>query len=262
MTDTSTQEALERRRTQNREAQRRFRRKRTLQASIDWNEVLSNALNATYEPTHIDIQSQDFPSSDASFTPTSHPSTSFNSAFGYFGCLTPPQSECSPQDVDQFLEHASSSSAQNIEPTFSSSRLSPSTKSVTRIQPHEKYSGTLSGNTPLTRSGSVASTGQGYRRGSESPSDYTSALSTTNTCGWLSPLHMAARRGNDRIAWLLLQQGVDCNEKDSDGLTPIMHAVIGGNEEVVRSLLLHGADIGDDSGHKRPSALHLARTRG
>ncbi|KAI1213024.1 ankyrin repeat-containing domain protein [Annulohypoxylon truncatum] len=69
---------------------------------------------------------------------------------------------------------------------------------------------------------------------------------------------MAARRGNDRIAWLLLQQGVDCNERDSDNLTPIMHGVIGGHEEVVRSLLLHGANIGDDSGTQRPSALHLA----
>ncbi|KAI0145949.1 hypothetical protein F4776DRAFT_384963 [Hypoxylon sp. NC0597] len=262
MTDTSSQEALERRRTQNREAQRRFRRKRTLQASVDWNEVLSNALNATYDPTHIDIQPQDLPSSDASFTPTSLPSTSFNSALGYFGCLTPPHSECSPQDVDKFLEHASSSSTQNIDPAFSSSRPSPPTKSATRIQTHDKYPSNLSGNTPLTRSGSVASAGQGYGLGSESPGDYTSTSSSTNACGWLSPLHMAARRGNDRIAWLLLQQGVDCNEKDSDGLTPIMHGVIGGNEEVVRSLLLHGADIGDDSGHQRPSALHLARTRG
>ncbi|KAI1417799.1 hypothetical protein F5Y13DRAFT_151870 [Hypoxylon sp. FL1857] len=262
MTDSSSQEALERRRTQNREAQRRFRRKRTLQASVDWNEVLSNALGPTYGPTYIDIQSQELPSSDASFSPTSHPSASFTSALGYFGCLTPPHSECSPQDADKFLEQASSSSTQNIDPTFSSSRPSPPAGSITRIQAHDTFSGNFSSNTPLTRSGSVASTGQGYSLGSESPSDYTCTLSSTSTCGWLSPLHMAARRGNDRIAWLLLQQGVDCNEKDSDGLTPIMHGVIGGHEEVVRSLLLHGADIGDDSGKQRPSALHLARTRG
>ena len=80
----------------------------------------------------------------------------------------------------------------------------------------------------------------------------------TSTDGWLGPLHIAAQKGRDRIARILLQYNTDCNEKDSDGLTPIIHAVIGGHEDVVRSLLLHGARIGNVDGQQGPSALHWA----
>ena len=96
-----------------------------------------------------------------------------------------------------------------------------------------------------------------------SPADYSpSFLSVGKKSargGWLSPLHIAAAKGHDRIARILLQHDIDCNEPDSDGLTPIMHAVIGGHEDVVQSLLLHGARIGTvDGQQQRPSALHWA----
>lgn len=75
---------------------------------------------------------------------------------------------------------------------------------------------------------------------------------------WQNPLHIAAAKGHDRIARILLQHNVDCNEKDSDGLTPLIHATVGGYEDVVRSLLSHGATIDTvDSQHRR-SALHWA----
>ncbi|CAG9953216.1 unnamed protein product [Clonostachys rosea f. rosea IK726] len=35
---------------------------------------------------------------------------------------------------------------------------------------------------------------------------------------WLSPLHMAAKKGSDRIISMLLRHKSDCNEPDSDGL--------------------------------------------
>ncbi|KAM5386651.1 hypothetical protein ACJZ2D_000614 [Fusarium nematophilum] len=82
-----------------------------------------------------------------------------------------------------------------------------------------------------------------------------------SACRWLSPLHMAAQRGHGRIIRILLQCDIDCNEQDSDGLTPIMHAVIGGHEDVARSLLMRGARVASCSavdGQQRPSALHWA----
>lgn len=75
--------------------------------------------------------------------------------------------------------------------------------------------------------------------------------------GWQNPLHIAAAKGHDRIVRILLQHNMDCDEKDSDGLTPLMHATIGGYGDVVRSLLSHGATIGTVDGQHR-SALHWA----
>ncbi|KAK6072270.1 short-chain dehydrogenase [Seiridium cupressi] len=77
---------------------------------------------------------------------------------------------------------------------------------------------------------------------------------------WLSPIRMAAQKGNDRIVRMLAQRGIDCNVKDSHGLTPIMYAVIGGHEDVVRSLISQHAHISPTNcnGRRKPSALHLA----
>lgn len=56
----------------------------------------------------------------------------------------------------------------------------------------------------------------------------------------------------------LLQHGnLDCNERDSDGQTPLMHAATGGHEAVVRLLLAHGAHVADVNRDRR-SAVHLA----
>jgi hypothetical protein len=76
--------------------------------------------------------------------------------------------------------------------------------------------------------------------------------------GWVSTLHIAAQKGHESIVRTLLQHGnLDCNERDSDGQTPLMHAVTGGHEAVVRILLAHGARIGEVNRDRR-SALHMA----
>ncbi|EAQ90266.1 predicted protein [Chaetomium globosum CBS 148.51] len=76
--------------------------------------------------------------------------------------------------------------------------------------------------------------------------------------GWVGTLHIAAQGGNEGIVRILLQRGqVDCNEQDSDGRTALMHAVIEGHEAVVRLLLAHAARVGDLDRDRR-SALHLA----
>ncbi|KAF2963150.1 hypothetical protein GQX73_g10430 [Xylaria multiplex] len=75
--------------------------------------------------------------------------------------------------------------------------------------------------------------------------------------GWQSPLHLAAQKGDDRIVRVLLQYQSDCNERDSDGLTPLFHAIISGHEDVASLLLEHGARIGEKDWQGR-TALALA----
>jgi hypothetical protein len=41
-----------------------------------------------------------------------------------------------------------------------------------------------------------------------------------NPIGWLAPIHLAVKKGHDKILRLLIERDLDCNEKDSDGITP------------------------------------------
>ena len=50
---------------------------------------------------------------------------------------------------------------------------------------------------------------------------------------------------------------MDCNEKDSEGRTPLMHAVIQNHEPVVTVLVTHGARSNEVDNLQR-SVLHLA----
>jgi hypothetical protein len=77
------------------------------------------------------------------------------------------------------------------------------------------------------------------------------------TIGWLGPIHMAVKKGHDRILRLLIEKNQDCNEKDSDGTTPLMLAVVGGHEDVTDTLLRHGARVAEVDRQRR-SALHWA----
>ncbi|KAJ5115709.1 hypothetical protein N7456_000057 [Penicillium angulare] len=76
--------------------------------------------------------------------------------------------------------------------------------------------------------------------------------------GWISTLHIAAQKGHENIIRvLLLRSNSDVNKQDSDGRTPLMHAIIENHNSVVHLLLSHGAIIGlfDCDGR---SALHWA----
>jgi hypothetical protein len=75
--------------------------------------------------------------------------------------------------------------------------------------------------------------------------------------GWLGPIHMAVNKGHDKILRLLIEKNQDCNEKDSDGTTPLILAVIGGHEDVTETLLRHGARVAEVDRQRR-SALHWA----
>ncbi|KAF1987064.1 ankyrin, partial [Aulographum hederae CBS 113979] len=49
----------------------------------------------------------------------------------------------------------------------------------------------------------------------------------------------------------------DCNERDSDGRTPLIHAVISGYDKVVELLLQHGARLSEIDRERR-TAIHWA----
>ncbi|KAK0635464.1 ankyrin repeat-containing domain protein [Bombardia bombarda] len=101
-----------------------------------------------------------------------------------------------------------------------------------------------------------------HRLNNHSQDSSVTALQATHTedghsKGWLSALHIAARRGHERIVSTLIKHNIDCNEKDSDGRTALMHAAIDGHDSVASALLAHGARISDADRRSR-TALHWA----
>ena len=58
-----------------------------------------------------------------------------------------------------------------------------------------------------------------------------------------SCLHIAALRGNKRVVEILLDAGLDINEKGDMGNTPLHYAKSHGTPEVVDLLIKRGADV-------------------
>lgn len=75
--------------------------------------------------------------------------------------------------------------------------------------------------------------------------------------GWLGPLHLAVQTGSEHIIHILLERHVSINEKDSDGRTALHLAVIYGYEKVVSALLGYGASVNITDVYIRNS-LHYA----
>jgi len=69
--------------------------------------------------------------------------------------------------------------------------------------------------------------------------------------------------GEDRQAWvrLLLANGVDLDERDGKGNTPLQAAILAGDEASARLLIAHGADIKSQN-HPGSTALHHASSDG
>ncbi len=65
---------------------------------------------------------------------------------------------------------------------------------------------------------------------------------TTPGESWKPLLHIAAENGRDVIIQILLEQEIDINERDSNGLTALHHAVRHRHESVLQLLLQSGAD--------------------
>lgn len=74
---------------------------------------------------------------------------------------------------------------------------------------------------------------------------------------WQGALHIAAQTGNLRILQTLMRGNADCDEKDSDGRTPLIHAVVQDHQDVALMLLGHGARL-DEADYLMRTALHYA----
>ncbi|KAI1200176.1 ankyrin repeat-containing domain protein [Nemania serpens] len=93
--------------------------------------------------------------------------------------------------------------------------------------------------------------------GTSPPSSHGGGSSSSNDARWGGAMHIAAQQGHEKIIRVLIGRSVDCNEKDSDGRTPLIHAVVQNQEAVVLTLLGHGARLGETDRQDR-SALHYA----
>jgi ankyrin repeat protein len=78
--------------------------------------------------------------------------------------------------------------------------------------------------------------------------------------GW-TPLHLAAIKGNEETARMLIDAGADLNLQDEDGYTPLNWAARVGKIEIVRMLIAAGADVNlqNEDGW---TPLHLAAFTG
>ena len=65
---------------------------------------------------------------------------------------------------------------------------------------------------------------------------------TTDSDG-LTPLHVAASKGNTKIVQILVKKGADINGTDLHGLTPLHHAIQENHSETIKLLVASGAKI-------------------
>jgi ankyrin repeat protein len=78
----------------------------------------------------------------------------------------------------------------------------------------------------------------------------------------VTPLHLAAIRGYNHMAELLLARGANVNVRDNDGDTPLIFAAGSGHKNVAELLLTKGADVNAKNQHMRQTSLHLAAWKG
>lgn len=81
--------------------------------------------------------------------------------------------------------------------------------------------------------------------------------SSSSDARWGGAMHIAAQQGHEKIVRVLIARNSDRNERDSDGHTPLIHAVVQDQEAVVFTLLGHGARLSGLDRQDR-SALHYA----
>jgi Ankyrin repeats (3 copies) len=68
------------------------------------------------------------------------------------------------------------------------------------------------------------------------------SLTTSPGECWKPLLHIAVENGRDVIVQILLEEGIEIDERDSNGLTALHHAVRHRHETVLQLLLQNGAD--------------------
>jgi ankyrin repeat protein len=76
-----------------------------------------------------------------------------------------------------------------------------------------------------------------------------------------TPLHLASRKGYEKIVQILVEMNAELDVRNKAGITPLGLACIHGNTKIVKYLLKNGAspDISDKA---RSTPLHVATTNG
>jgi hypothetical protein len=183
------------------------------------------------------------------------------------GLLTPgPESEPtalpSPSELTAILNLATSVSPDHQHLENSHSSLAETTHSLTPVSLplHEtnelQSSGALSiGMNPgeVARDTCVKDFGNDSVR----PSGDHSPPPLVSEGTWIGALHIAVQRSHSRIVRILLQHGVDCNQKDGEGLTPLIHSIVSNHEDLLSLLIQHGARISETDNHSC-NAVHWA----
>ncbi|KAI0877412.1 ankyrin repeat-containing domain protein [Hypoxylon argillaceum] len=259
MAERSAEKILERRRVQNREAQRRFREKKTLQKTLDLLQFHGHAYR------DLDSLLQSSPSVDLSRPlPSSCPLPDTIPETVVADITASTQSWDWPTPDSVVADDASLFEYGNAPEDDAASQLSifPPQPLSTASNNH----GILTPDTSVRKSIDcplrIKETSLSPQNtGQEAPDNTSQSPTVKSASGWLSPLHIAARKGSSRIIRMLVQHNSDCNEPDSEGLTPLIHAVMGGHEEATRSLLECGARVESvqrDGKRPSPSAIHWA----
>ena len=84
-------------------------------------------------------------------------------------------------------------------------------------------------------------------------------INEKNKMGW-TPLHTAIRNQQKTVAEFLIKNGADVNAKDNSGQTALHLVVVAGQKDLAELLIAKGADVNAISGGE--NALSLAQKRG
>ncbi|KAI0178668.1 ankyrin repeat-containing domain protein [Hypoxylon sp. FL1284] len=271
-------DAIERRRLQNRIAQRKFRQKRGQRRATAVGDGVPGGLVPSLAVDASDSQAIN-PSHEFSSSAPAFPSDAGASQIGIAG-ITPPDLDnvgywnlgatddfLSGADPALTLDGVVTSPSQFLQDLQADLTTPASTTLVASTMTDETHVSPASGpdrSNPAAQADAeeeaVVRRPLRWRRSAQLREGQDPAQqSDAGDEGWLGSLHIAAAKGLDRMVQVLLQRrgGAGRDERDSDGRTPLMHAVIRGHEPVVRTLLAHGARLAPVDRDAR-SALHWA----
>ncbi|KAL4998580.1 ankyrin repeat-containing domain protein [Aspergillus recurvatus] len=241
----------ERRRLQNRIAQRRFRQKKQHERSIDRGRADRPATDAPSSGDIVSSAENPFHPVVAEALPGGNDPTDTRIDAAQFdiavidNLLDRYNSSGSPSDAQLFSFLAS---ARSVQASRSGSTIPQGTVLESGPQSSRRTQPDAEPNHLRDASGTTSVTGDAAHE----------PFSIENGESWLSTIHIAAQNGHEPVLRVLLEKSnMDPDCTDSDGRTPLCYAAIGGHASAVRLLLGHGSRMSHLDNYKR-SVLHWA----
>ncbi|KAI1432477.1 ankyrin repeat-containing domain protein [Xylaria sp. CBS 124048] len=267
----------QRRRLQNRIAQRKFRQKKNQQrvsgddsspelAGATTGSALGSTPRTPSESTlAVPFQPCGFPLPPDDESSSISRLAMWHGGDAGFGELTPGFDGMDSVDIsamtDFLLQYQSSLSTPSEKASVPNTSYASPARLSGHCQPQALPNSVMSPTPRLKTSQTTATSDPPLRRNSElgfqlssmSPEGVLEGIDAK----WQGAMHIAAQTGNLRILQILIRSNVDCNEKDSEGRTPLIHAVVQDHVEVALILLGHGVRLGEADFLIR-TALHYA----